>query len=388
MSLFFIPQSEFRIPQSESPYTRRPVKIEVLNPLDRPDWDSMLLRAPGASFFHSSAWAKVLSESYGYTPQYFTMIEDGRLRSLVPMMEVNSHLTGKRGVSLPFTDYCDPILDGDISLHPLFNQMIEFGKARGWRYVELRDGSRTVPGSWLQVSGFTTSNLQPATRNSLVPFVTYLGHTLDLTKGEKRLYAGLRDSTRRNIKKAAAQGVKARIANDFGGVQEFFRLNCLTRKLHGLPPQPSFFFKKMYDWVISAEKGLVVLASHGGENIAGSVFFHFGGKAIFKYGASNRKYQEMRANNLVMWEAVRWFANKGFNSLCLGRTEPENEGLRQFKNGWGAEESQIQYFRYDLREGAFVPGKKKGEPPYAGLFRAIPVPVLNVIGSLFYRHMG
>jgi lipid II:glycine glycyltransferase (peptidoglycan interpeptide bridge formation enzyme) len=250
----------------------------------------------------------------------------------------------------------------------MFRQIINFGKARGWKYVEFRGAHDLSPTTPRQIS--------------------YLGHTLDLTKGEKALYSGLRGSTRRNIKKAAARGVKVRISNDLRGVQEFFQLNCLTRKLHGLPPQPSSFFNEIHDRVISAGKGFVVLASHGGKNIAGSVFFHFGDKAIFKYGASNRKYQEMRANNLVMWEAIRWFANKGFNNLCLGRTELENRGLRQFKNGWRPAESQIQYFKFDLREGAFVPGKRKGEPAYAGLFRAMPMSVLNVIGSLFYRHMG
>ena len=140
--------------------------------------------------------------------------------------------------------------------------------------------------------------------------------------------------------------------------------------------------------MISRGNGFVALAYFQGETLSGNMYFHFGDQAIYKYGASNREYQEMRANNLVMWEAIRWFANKGFNSLCMGRTELENEGLRQFKNGWGPAESQIQYFKYDLREDAFVRGKKKGEPAYAGLFRAMPMPVLNVIGSLFYRHMG
>ncbi len=72
----------------------------------------------------------------------------------------------------------------------------------------------------------------------------------------------------------------------------------------------------------------------------------------------------------------------------MGRTEPGNDGLRQFKRGWGTEEHPIHYFRYDLRQSAYVAGKQRGEPRYTGIFRATPAPVLNVIGSLFYRHMG
>jgi hypothetical protein len=433
--------------------------FDILSPLGVPSWDSMLLRTPGASFFHGSAWARVLSESYGYTPLYFTVMEGEKFRALVPVMEVDSFLTGKRGVSLPFTDYCDPLIDETVELADrvdMFNQIVEFGKKRGWKYVELRVGKSQfpVPGSQLPVpdpstgnsarSGTTgnlqprgigldprssvlgpdsafgipqsnapgvrsqeagTRNPQPETRNVFpnpqsairnpqsesptpVPFITYLGHTLDLTKGEKALHSGLRDSTRRNIKKAAAQGVEVRITNDFEGVREFYRLHCFTRKVHGVPPQPFSFFRKIYDRVISAGHGFLVLASHGGKNIAGSVFLYFGDRAVFKYGASDRKYQELRGNNLVMWEAIKWFAGNGFKSFCFGRTELGNEGLRQFKSGWGAEEQQIQYFKYDLPQGAFVVGKPKGEPIYIGIFRHTPIPVLNVIGSLLYRHIG
>ena len=365
----------------------------------------MLLRTPGASFFHSSAWARVLSESYGYTPFYFTVIENGNLRGLVPMMEVDSFLTGRRGVSLPFTDYCDPLLDGDISFQELFSQTIDYGKKRNWKYIELRGGSDLEPrtsnlepvssSSSVQPSAFSlqpsevpsSSNLAPCPL-CLVPFCSYLGHTLDLSGGEEKIFSSLRDSTRRNIKKARNQGVEVKISRDSVGVSEFYRLNCMTRKEHGLPPQPFHFFGKIYQYIISRGLGFVGLASHDGRNIAGAVFLHFGDKGLYKYGASDMKFQDLRGNNLVMWEGLRWFCNNGYKNFCFGRTELENEGLRQFKNGWGSEEHQIRYFKYSLAKEAFIPDKTKGAPIYTSFFRQLPMPALNVIGSWLYRHMG
>ena len=72
------------------------------------DWDSRLNHFPGATFFHGAAWARVLHSTYGYQPVYFATVEQDRLRSLLPVMEVNSWLTGRRGISLPFTDDCLP----------------------------------------------------------------------------------------------------------------------------------------------------------------------------------------------------------------------------------------------------------------------------------------
>jgi len=353
------------------------------------------MAAPGPSFFHSAAWARVLSSSYGYTPLYFTALDGGRVRALVPLMEVESFLTGKRGVSLPFTDYCEPILEEGIAFREIFDQIIDYGKKRGWKYVEFRGGKDVFPvtGSQFPVASSPTldpraSSLVPSPLTGNVPFLTYLGHTLDLTRGPSALSSGLRDSTRRNIKKAEKEKVEVRIETTAGAVAEFCRLNCLTRRDHGLPPQPRQFFTRLHQEVISRGAGFVALAYYQGKAVAGNVYFHSGRKAVYKYGASDKGFQNLRASNLVMWEAIKRLCGEGFRSLCFGRTEPENDGLRQFKRGWGAEEHEIPYFRYSLREKSFVPGKERGEPVYARVFRATPAPVLNVIGSLLYRHMG
>ena len=75
--------------------------FKIIDPLTAVNYDEMLLSTPGASFFHTSAWARVLVESYRYTPIYFAEISNDQLSTLVPLMEIRSVLTGNRGVSLP-----------------------------------------------------------------------------------------------------------------------------------------------------------------------------------------------------------------------------------------------------------------------------------------------
>ncbi len=369
------------------------MSLQIINPITYVGWDDLLLSAPGYSFFHSSAWARVLFESYGYTPKYFAIIDNGKLLALTPVMEVNSFLTGKRGVSLPFTDYCEPICNGNIGFVHLFKQVIDFGKKQGWKYIELR--SCNSPDSLVISEKTRNSEPLPAeasaqageTRNT-IPSFTYLGHTLSLEKGEQSLFKGLRDSTKRNIKKATKEGVKVKIDRSLESVKEFYRLNCMTRKEHGLPPQPFHFFKKIYDHVISKNLGMVILASLDQENVAGAIYFHFGEKAVYKYGASNKKFQHLRANNLVMWEAIRWYSGSSYKSLCFGRTEPENQGLIQFKSGWGTTEQPIHYYQYDLRTNSFVSSSSKVTGLHNKIFRNLPTPILNTIGSILYKHVG
>jgi lipid II:glycine glycyltransferase (peptidoglycan interpeptide bridge formation enzyme) len=131
-----------------------------------------------------------------------------------------------------------------------------------------------------------------------------------------------------------------------------------------------------------------MLASYNKKTIAGAVYFHFGDKALFKYGASEKKYRHLRANNLVMWEAVKQYVKNGYGSFCFGRTEPENAGLRQFKSGWGAKEYLIYYYKYDLIKGAFVKDSSKVKGLHNKIFKNMPIPLLKITGSLLYRHMG
>ena len=342
--------------------------LKIIDPTKYEAWDEILLSAPEYSFFQSSTWAKVLYESYQYKPLYFTAIENGCLKTLVSVMEVNSFLTGKRGVSLPFTNYCEPIIRNGVSFKDVFEGIMKYGKESGWKYAELRGGQQYLPDA--------------------LTSATYLSHILELSGNEEEIFSSFRDSTKRNIKKAISEGVEARIRNSLESVQEFYRLNCMTRKRHGLPPQPLHFLKKVYDHIISRNLGLLVIASYENNPIAGAVYFHFGEKALYKYGASDMNYQHLRANNLVMWEAIKWYSQNGFKSLSLGRTESENRGLIQFKSGWGTTEQQIHYYRYDLNKGSFVSGSSKVTGFYNKIFRNMPIPVLNRIGNILYKHVG
>ncbi len=127
--------------------------------------------------------------------------------------------------------------------------------------------------------------------------------------------------------------------------------------------------------------GFIVLASFHGATIAANVYFCIGDQVIYKYGASDRAYQHLRVNNLVMWEAIKWACDKGYKVLSFGRTEPENEGLRQFKTGWSAREYLIKYYRYDLRKDAFIKATGIINPFHKKLFSKLPIPVLNMPGQ-------
>jgi hypothetical protein len=403
------------VSQSNPSKGSNPPVVSLSNPLQDAQWDARLAACPSPSFFHGAAWARVLHETYGFSAVYFTLNPNGApvgaclpirqaqgpeafrqtqgpelvegqanakegsrassllhqpsdLPALLPVMEVNSWLTGRRGVSLPFTDECAPLCADADSFRRLFREALEYAKVRAWNYLECRGGK-----AWFGDAPVSTS---------------FHGHRLDLDADETALWARVDGAVRRAVRKAEQSGLTVEFSQDLDAVRIFFGLLCRTRKRHGLPVQPFRFFESIHRHVLSQDQGWVVLARHGQVPVAGAVFFHFGKTAIYKFGASNETFQHLRANNLVMWEAIKWHARRGFGVLDFGRTSLENEGLRRFKLGWGTQERSIDYFRYDRRKAGFVTARDESSGWHNRVFRMLPVSLSRLIGVAFYRHVA
>ncbi|MFA6563350.1 MAG: GNAT family N-acetyltransferase [Verrucomicrobiia bacterium] len=342
--------------------------LQRVNPLEESGWDAALKLHPASSIFHSAAWARVLQATYGYTPVYFTLRESGSLRALLPLMEVDSWLTGKRGVSLPFTDDCEPLCSDDVALTGMLQKVMEYGAERNWRYLECRGGKEFFAGA-------------PAS-------TAFYGHRLILTGGEEAVFAKVESAVRRAIRKAEKGGISIEFGQSLDAMRTFYELHCKTRNRHGLPPQPFRFFQNIHDYILAQNHGFVVLARYQQVPVASAVYFHWGKNAIYKYGASDETFQNLRANNLVMWEAIKWYGRNSYRQLHFGRTSLINQGLRRFKLGWGTEEHSIEYVRYDMRKNGFVTVKDGSSGWHSHVFNALPGSLSRFVGTMLYKHMA
>jgi hypothetical protein len=342
------------------------ISVEVVNPLEIDNWDVRIADQPAATFFHSSAWASVLLGAYGYTPLYLIVQDPDRIHAALPIMEVKSWLTGKRGISLPFTDECGAIGTEIAPLGALFGSLQALSRRKNWSYFECRGGA-----------GLDAKGRSPS---------LFVGHRLDLRPGPEALFNGVSSATQRAVRKSEQSGLSVEFSRDLDTVHAFHELLCKTRKRHGVPPQPFSFFQEIQRHVLQAGKGWVALARLGKVPVAGAVFFHFGSTAVYKYGASDDSFQHLRANNLVMWNSIQRLSRDGFQFLDFGRTSAGNEGLRRFKLGWGATERPIDYLRYDCRKESYVAIDDHSSGWHNHVFRLLPGPVSRLIGTVLYKH--
>jgi hypothetical protein len=290
------------------------------------------------------------------------------MEGMMPLMEVRSAFTGLRGVSLPFTDFCNSLGSGKTNRKALFEAAVAEGGRRGWRYFECRNGNDGGP--------------------EAAPSLSFWGHEIDLTVGTGRLMKGISAAGQRAVRKAERARLKVEFRTDLAAMESYFEMHCQTRRRHGLPPQPFRFFQNIQQILLSAGQGEIGLVFLNEAPIAGAVYVWHGRRAMYKFGASDSDSRADRPNNLLMWRAMERYEGKGLETLHLGRTSLFHDGLRRFKLGFGAKEEKINFCKFDYKRRGFVSEADQVEGWFNRIFANLPLFMSRLAGKMLYPHLS
>jgi lipid II:glycine glycyltransferase (peptidoglycan interpeptide bridge formation enzyme) len=165
---------------------------------------------------------------------------------------------------------------------------------------------------------------------------------------EDEVLAGMNQLWRRNIKKAAKEGVE--VASYDGPAIEpelksFHDLYMHTAERDHFTPRPLPYFRTMVDALGGEEPDRIRLytARHQGTLVAATIAIRVGAHAWYSYGASSTEKREVRGSNAVQWAMIRDAIAAGADVYDLrGITDTLSEddphlGLIQFKVGTGGE---------------------------------------------------
>lgn len=342
-------------------------RFVMLDPGDM-RWQKLVGSDPESNIFHHPAWAQVLSECYGYPSFVFAELdENAELTAGIPVMLVDSWLTGRRWVSLPFTDHCAALRQGAATERHLVRALLHLARERHIPKVELR---------WLYEHD---PLLQHTSLNVL--------HKVALCPDSQEVARHFSPSHRRNIATAQRRGVCIRRGETVEDLARFYLLHAETRRSQGVPVQPWRFFRLIEKWILRRGLGFVLLAFHGDQCLAGAVFMHWQKTLTYKYGASHTAGLPFRPNNLIFWEAIRWGCENGYCIFDLGKTDVSNSGLRAFKTGWAAKEIPLTYSTFS---------QNHSKPEQANVTRVVlekvirnsPPWVCRIAGELLYGSFG
>ena len=337
----------------------------VLDPWDE-TWNAFAASNPWANVFHHPSWARLLAECYGYRPFVVVVRDaDGTISAGLPMMEVSSPLTGRRWMSLPFTDHCSPLCRDVESLGELTNSLVEMSQSSKIPMIEVRWELPAHP--------------------SIRSYSHFVLHTCKLAPDFDSVADRFHAMHRRNIKTAKKRGVRIKWGRERDHLREFYRLHLQTRRRQGIPIQPWRFFESV-GALLEQGLGFVLLAYKGCECLAAAVFLHWHQTLTYKYGASSVSGLRLRPNNLLFSAAIRWACENGYKVFDMGKTDPTNTGLRSFKTRWGADETPLTYSTLSSRRSRR--GNAKLEQVMRTIIRNSPTWVCRAAGELLYGHFA
>jgi len=340
--------------------------IQILDHQDE-RWFDYIKKHPQANPFHHPAWITLLSECYGYRPFIIVILtNEGKVSAGLPILEVRSMVTGRRWVSLPFTDYCAPLFDDLESLNQLTNNLAVLYQTGRIPRIEVR---------W---------ELPP--HDAIRSNNAFYLHTLRLGPDPQLVLKGFKRTHRQNIGTAEERGVHIVWGREPEDLRRFYAMQLETRRRKGVPIQPWKFFELIGKEIFSQGLGFILFAYKDTQCLAGGLFLHWQQTITYKYAASSGEEQECRPNNLLSWTAMRWGCENGYTVFDLGRSELENTGLRRFKSGWGAEETSLTYSTLSTMPPSTSKGKLMSV--METVIRKSPSWVCRVTGELLYKYFG
>ena len=346
------------------------MSVYEVDPIRDSRWQEFLKRDPRASVFHTPAWLEALSQSYGYEPVVLTTCSPRReLTNGAVFCKVSSWITGRRMVSLPFSDHCELLLEDAENLEEISSFLHEEMEREHLRYVEVRP-LRSPEG--IGHGFFRLRSL--------------CFHSLDIRPNVDQLFEGLhRDCIRRKIRRARREALTYERGTSAALLRQFYSLFVMTRRRHGLPPSPFRWFEALTDRLGPALQ--VRIATKNDRPVAGVLTLTHKNVVYYKYGASDTRYNNLGGIPFLLWSTILESKADGLEQLDLGRCEPDNSGLIAFKDRWGSERSTLTYWSSPAGASEAQPDGWKFRLASKVIAHA-PVSLRVAAGQVLYRHVG
>lgn len=348
-------------------------QVQAICPLADNRWDRFVRECKSSSVFHTRGWLEALYRTYGYEPVIFSASSEGSaIQNSIPFCRVDSWLTGRRLVSLPFSDHCDVLISDPGAAEALFAALEQQLTREKLRYVEIRS---RVP----------VNTRRPWQRLD----EAYYLHQLDLEPRLSALFNNChKDSTQRKIRRAEREGLRYEEGQSTSHLNTFYELLFLTRKRHQVPPQPRKWFANL---AISMGDALKVrVAFKNNEPAAAILTLRHGDTLLCKYACSDARFHPSGAMHFLIWRAIQEAKQEGLGVFDFGRSAMSNQGLVTFKDRWGCRRSNITYSRYLGPGHGFE--RVRNDPRLERLARRVvsflPDRAFRAVGEVFYKHIG
>ncbi len=342
----------------------RPLHIEPLDASDAPQWDSFVTAHKDGTFFHLSAWARVLQRAFGHRAHYLLAKQDGRIVGVLPLARVRSLLFGDALSSTPFCVYGGALADNDLIRTALENHAAQLAEQLQVDHLELRNTVKTREDWPVKELYFTFRKQLDA----------------DVEKNMLAIPRKQRAEVRAGIKK----NLQVEFDTD---TRRLYSIYSTSVRALGTP----VFARKYFD-VLREEFGAACEIStivHEQKAVASLMTFWFRDEVLPYYGGGLPEARPLSAYDFLYWDLMRRACERGTRIFDFGRSKLDT-GPYRYKKHWGFEPQPLPY-SYHLVRSKAMPNLSPTNPkyqPFIEAWKRVPLPVTQWIGPLVARYLG
>jgi hypothetical protein len=285
------------------------------------DWGGGLDAFPDRHVFQTPAWLRFLTATQREEPIVAALREEDRTVGYFTGLLMRK--LGLRILGSPFPGWSTPYMG--LNLMPGVERRAALKLLVGFAFSELK------------CAHFEMVDLHATLENASGLALEHTMHptcVIDLTAGEKDLWASMNGSARRAIRKAEKSGVTIEEAHDLQFADEYFaQLQDVYAKQKLAPPLDVERIRALIR-ILEPAGMLLMLRARTADGLSiASGLYPFYNHTLFVLGnASWREHQNLRPNEAMHWYAMRWGGRRGIVHCNM-------VGNKEFKKKFGGYET-------------------------------------------------
>ena len=328
-------------------------------------WDMFVDHCSEATFFHRSAWQKIITDVFRHHAYFLYAEDEIGVRGILPLAHVKSRLFGNALVALPFAVYGGiAAVDGE-AVAVLENAARELASSLGVDHLEFRNVAPRHP-EW------PTQDLYVTFRKPILP---------ELEDNMLAIPRKQRAMVRKGIKNELISTVDR-------NTDRFFALYADNVHRHGTPAMPKKYFDTLLQ-VFGEDCEILTVSAPDGRPLSSVLSFYFRDEILPYYAGDDESARHLAANDFKYWELMRRACERGIKVFDYGRSK-RGTGSFAFKKNWGFEPQSLHY-EYCLYKSDTIPQNNPNNPKYRffiAAWRRMPISVANRLGPYIVRNLG
>ena len=327
-------------------------------------WDDYVVSSERATFFHLSAWRRVIESVFRHNAHYIYAEQDGQIIGVLPLVHVKSRIFGNALVSTPFCVYGGPVAEDSNTLESLVQHATTLARRLSVDHLELRCRE-------LLYDHWPNREL-------------YVTFRKELSNDPEENFHRIPRKQRAMIRKGAAEGLEAAVDETTG---RFFRMYSTSVRNLGTPT----FSRRYFDALNNAfgEDCEILTITRNGKAVSSVMSFYFRDEVLPYYGGGIAAARKWKANDFMYWELMRRASEKGTKMFDFGRSKRDS-GSYRFKKHWGFEPESLYYQSY-LVAAKSARDLSPANPKYRVFIEAwkrLPLPLTRMLGPKVSRFLG